>query len=835
MKPGYKLLISLLVSLFCFSGLVRNASAADALQPLKAIETLNFEKISSIDDMAAAVSRLKTAAATALKQEKLAFQHQELVLTKAGACINRIVALMEGEHTDNMKKRGGTLLADIRLLLSDIQSTNKKAISKMEEIRLESIKEPVVFFKSDAWQKPHALVSLSSYWLGWNDYYASLLLSNNDSAKIKLLEGAVSSFSIAFPDVNEDAIIAKTLFGRALCYKELNVYEKATNDLISAKGKLTRENDLFFKCLFEEATIAYQKGELDSALRILDGFFETLSDTKTPEGPAVAGNRLRAKILMTMLAKSKPNTDGSAETSDTASSEAFDRFKNMADDNKQLGIEFYRYVKAHASELEKLSHEALGIWGNAAMGDYLFDGKKYTEAMGYYLHLNAASETLPEELLDDIWFRLAEIYFKQEKWAEAIEFLSAYAKKFPEAANIGEATRLYYTAALNIYTTDPTDQTYTKYIDAAKTYATHCQGCPEVSEAHFQLGKFYQKKGYLEKSMIEYSLVGADSPNFSIALYPLLQEIIEQLGHLQRQEQGRSEKAMKLYADGIKRVTELQTLPPEKEAEGLSQAQAAHMNILQAELYGYGPKSAAKETLKCLDGFERRYPDEKKLIFSAKMLRIEAYHALGMLKEAQNEIAGVMPDGRIDPDRFAFLQELANRLHRESTSHRETKEKKIADHQSATAHTIYEKLYQISVEDPAYHKEGDALQHRMAEMYMNEDKFEKARELYEEILRKNPQSASAAYNLGAIYEKNGQWAEAFDNWQRFSETVEVGSYHWYESRYRSAKSSVELGKKDRACEIIKTTFAQHPEKGDDNLVKKLQVMQLEICAGTGPQ
>jgi hypothetical protein len=59
----------------------------------------------------------------------------------------------------------------------------------------------------------------------------------------------------------------------------------------------------------------------------------------------------------------------------------------------------------------------------------------------------------------------------------------------------------------------------------------------------------------------------------------------------------------------------------------------------------------------------------------------------------------------------------------------------------------------------------------------------------------------------------------------------VGSYHWYESRYRSAKAAVELGNKDRACEIIKTTFTLHPEKGDDNLVNKLQVMQMEICMG----
>ncbi|MFH0724870.1 MAG: tetratricopeptide repeat protein [Pseudomonadota bacterium] len=829
MKPGFEFVISLLVSLFVFSGSVRNASAADALQPLKIIEGLHIEKISSIEEMAMAVEKLKTATATALKQDRFAFQHQALVLSKSGACIERLIALMEGENADSLKKGGGALLGDIRLLLIDIQSINQKAISKLEEVRLESIKEPVAFFKSDAWKTPHALVSLSGYWLGWTGYYTGMLLTDNDPAKKNGLEEAIRFFSFAFPDLNENILIAKTLLGRALCYKELKAYDKATADLISAKSKLRKEDDLFFKCLFEEAAIRYQTGELDQALRILDSFFESFSDTKIPEIAEVEGNRLRAKILMTLLEKSKPDSNGSMDTTDTMA--VFDRFKNMADSNKRLGIEFYHYVKAHTAELEKLSYEALGAWGSAAMGDYLFGEKKYTEAMGYYLHLNATPEALPEDLLDDIWFRLADIYCKQERWPEAIEILEVFAKRFPEASQIGEAARLYYTAALNAYTADTNDQSYAKYIDAAKTYVAHCQGCPELSEAHFQLGKYYQKKAQLEKSMLEYSQVGPDSPHFSIALYPLLEDMVEQLGHLQRQEQGRSEKAMKIYTEGIKLVTELQSLPPGKEAEGLGKSQAAHLNILQAEFYGYGPKSTAKETLNCLDGFEQRYPDEKKFILTAKMLRIDAYYSLGMLKEAQIEIAGVMPDGRIDADQFAFLQELATRLHRSSTSHRETKEKKISEHQSATAHAIYEKLFRISENDPAYRNEGDPLQHRMAEMYMNEDKFEKAREIYEEILRKNPQSASATYNLGAIYEKNGQWTEAFDNWQRFSEKVEVGSYHWYESRYRSAKASVELGNKDRACEIIKTTFTLHPEKGDDNLVNKLQVMRMEICMG----
>lgn len=830
MKPGHKFIISLMVNLFVFSILVRNASVADALESLKTLEGLTIEKLSSMEDMAAAVEKLKTATATAVKQERFMFPFQELVLSKSGAGISRLVTLMEGEPADSAKIRGRALLGDIRLLLADIQSINKKALFKLNEGHLESLKEPAVFFKSDAWKKPHALVSLSSYWLGWNDYYTGRLLADDDPVKTNMMEEAIRSFSFALPHLNEDTMIAGTLFGRALCHKELKAYDKATKDLISAKGKLTRRDDLFFKCLFEEATLRYLTGDLYPALGILDGLFENYPNAAMPENAAVEANRLRAKILIALLEKGETNPENSAQAPDRAPSETFNRFKTMAEGDTQLGAEFYRYVKTHAAALENLSYEALGVWGTAAIADHLFDEKKYVEAMGYYLHLNVAAASVPDELLDDTWFRLAEIYSKQEKWREALEVLEAFAGKFPEAANMGEAARLYYAAALNVHRAETNEQTYTRYIEAAKTYVIHCQGCPELSEAHFQLGRYYQKKGHFEKAILEYSQVGEDSPNFSIAQYPLLQNITEQLGYLERREQGQSEKAAKLYAEGIKRVAQLQELQPGKEEEDLSKAQAAHMTILQAQLYGYGPKSGAKQTLQFLEGFEQRYPSEKKLIFSANMLRIDAYYALGMLTEANNEIAAVMPNERIDPDRYAFLQELASRLYRESASPRETKEKNIADHQSAAALMIYEKLYRISVDDPVYHQDSDTNLQRMAEIYMNENKLAKARELFEEIRRKTPQSASAAYNLGAIYEKNGQWTEALENWRRFSDGTEVGSYHWYESRYRTARAFVELGKKDMACNIIKTTFTLHPEKGYDNLVKKLQVMQLEICA-----
>lgn len=805
-----------------------HASATEASQPLKAIEGLNMDKAATVEEIAALVAKLKVAAASIEKQDKSIFPFQEAIVSKSGACILRIASLTEGAAASSPKT--GELLTDIRLILTNIRSTNKAAIDKIEKNRLETIKDPNAFFKSDPWKKPLSLVSMSSYWLGWTDYYAGRMLSDSDPEKRNVLEGAIRTFAFVFSYMKEEHLMANTLFGRALCHKELKEFDKSLRDLVSARGILTKEDELYFKLLFEEASVNFQTGNLEAALDTLDTFMKGPHHVNTSEAKTAEINHLRVKVLTAILEKSRPETEAEKEATRQKYTETFERFKSLAENNKQLGIEFYQFVKSHGAEFDQYTLEALGPWGQVAIGDYFYDKGKFFEAMGYYEHLNAMAESVPAGMLDNIWFRLADIRLKQDNQLETVNLLEKLLKKYPDSPHIGEASRLYYAAAVKLYTTEPSEQAYATSIDAAKAYVGNCTDCPDLSEAHFQLGKFYQKKGQPEKALTEFSQVGPESPNHIIAQYYVLQDILEQLQYLERHELIKSEKAQKLYAEGVKRIAECQN-QPWKDREGLSKTQLAQMDIIHAEIFRYGPKNAGKDMLKSLEGFEQRHPGDSRQIYYAKLLRIKAYQNLGMFKDASHEITKIMSGKDIDPDRFNFLKDTANYLFREFTAHEEGKEKELTDFQSTTAHTIYQKLFRITQTTPAYRKEGDSIQHRIAELYMNEDKFDKAREVYEEILRKNPQSASAYYNLGAIYEKFKLWTEAYDNWQRFMDRVEAGSYHWYESRYRSATASVELGKKDRACEIIKTTLAHNSEQGEDHLIKKFQLMQLEICSG----
>ena len=77
----------------------------------------------------------------------------------------------------------------------------------------------------------------------------------------------------------------------------------------------------------------------------------------------------------------------------------------------------------------------------------------------------------------------------------------------------------------------------------------------------------------------------------------------------------------------------------------------------------------------------------------------------------------------------------------------------------------------------------------MAEIYRDVHQTAEAKAIYKEILKRDPRSADAMYNLGLIYEKEGNWEEALTTWRKFSKGLKTGSYYWFESRYRTARCS----------------------------------------------
>jgi tetratricopeptide (TPR) repeat protein len=845
MKSSRQLFILLpafLLSWF-FIAMVQKADAAPATTT---VETLNIAQIQSVSEMETAIKLLENAAPASERENRVSLASQQIILSKSGECIGKLMTLQEatGREESGGKKKALTLLSQIRAIIGTIQEINKKTVSGLQENQLDKLQDPTSFFNSEAWQKPNYLISLSDYWLGWSGYYASLLYDENAPQRRKVLTEAIESFSRSNIDFAENAIITKSIFGRALCYKGLKSYEKAVQDLKAVKEKTGKTDDLYFRCLHEEAFISFETGNFGQALKILDRVQEDASGGVISKDIQAGFEGLRAKILLSQLEKDSVKEGGTTSgkshggktepVSEEKFRETFERLRKLSTSNKSLTAEYYRYVQSYAEKLSSTSPTELGSIGTLAIADLLFDKQQYAGALPYYAHLNTPPGMLADDLMGDASFRLAYIYCKQKQWAAALPPLEIFIKKAPKSASRQQAARLYYMAASQLYSENKTDKTYSKFIDATRHYLEECANCPDQSEAHFQMGRYYQKAGKTENAAREYSLVKEDSSNYGFALHHLLLSKVEALENLKDRGQEKSETAGKLYKDGEKLITTYRTFSQGKNKALPQNTLEADMILLQAQLHSFGANSAFKESLQQLDDFEKHYPSEKQMGAMAIKLRIDGYHKLGMFKEAEAEINRITAQTTVESEQYAFLQDLANRFYREARAHRNTEAKAQASRDASMALVIYKKLDEIASKNPGHKEDSEALRLRMAEIYCDEGNADTAIKLYQEVLNENPHSANAVFSLGEIHEKAGEWEKALGCWQRFSDGVKSGTSYWYDSRYRTARALIALGKNDKACTLLKMTRVLHPEFGDAAVEKKFNKLSTEICPKDTP-
>ena len=708
---------------------------------MESIALPDIEQVKTHGEMKAALESLNNSSQSAIKENRFTYDLQKRILTKSGECVSKIMSLCgnSAQITGGAIKDYKGLFLINRDMIKQILSLNENIIKDYQEGYLDKLEDPLAFFKSPEWQNPQNLISLSSYWLGWNGYYSSQLFSEDDPLKSVLIQEAIDGFSRAFIDFEEDTLIARSLFGRALCYKQIKAYAKALNDLKAIKEKTKKDDSIYQRCLYEEALINYQNGN---------------------------------------------------------------------------------------SGLEDKSYEERGPLATMAIGDLFFDKKEYDKAISCYLMIHADSPPILKDSLDRICFRIGYIYCKNKKWKEAIDFLGDFHGKYPESLIMDQAASLYYTAASNNYFENPTKETYNNFIDSIQRYIKQCKGtCPGMSEARFQLGKYYQKTGKNRQALNEFSRVGKDSPNYLPARYTILQSYVSELESLEIRGLDRSKESDRLYRDGIELIKEYNKVKSEMKGSSVQKKIEPHMIILQAKLNLFGhDKGCYNRSLNSLERFENRFPGAKIHFCNAAAVRIICYHRLGLEKEAEMEVDRFLNTLPVNQVRYGTLHDLANRLYNEGKDHDNRNNK--------TALMIYKKLYAISRENTSFEKYCDPIQLRIAKIQMDNGLLVDAIDTYKDILQRDPLSANAVYDLGLLYETTGQWKEALDIWGRFSQGVTAGSHNWFESRYKTAYALNKLGKADEACEVIKMTILLHPDMGDDKLKKKYMDLRSKVCKGS---
>ena len=333
--------------------------------------------------------------------------------------------------------------------------------------------------------------------------------------------------------------------------------------------------------------------------------------------------------------------------------------------------------------------------------------------------------------------------------------------------------------------------------------------------------------GKNENAVNEYTLVTANSPNFGLARYYLLELQVAKLESLHRQGLERSGAAREIYFDTARLLDEYRG-EKLKGGKNTKEMEAA-TTILRAKLYLFAPKDVSANSAKELAEFEKRFPAETALFGEAFTVRIDYYERLQMAREAEAEIHRYIDASPIDEKRLAVLKHLADRYYGEAEELRSEGKTGAASRSATIALLCYEGLLSACAKNAAYTEHCKPLQFQLARIYAQEDKPARAIEVYQELAEKGPGSKQALYELGALYEKTGQWERVLDTWRRVFDQEKAGTPKWLESRYKTIYALKMLGKEDKACALLTMTLTLHPDLCGDALKKRYLDLKSEIC------
>jgi len=806
-----------------------------------AASSMDPAQIGSLDELQVWLDDLHGEALTAKKEDRFGFALQEKILKKAGESISKILELEKRARLSDPKvsKAYRDAFEENDAIFRFIIESNEEVIERLQEEKLDEVEDTQAFLDSPEWQMPRRLISLSRYWMSWSGYYRSFLYPADSAERKTLLDDAVAGFSLTLFDIAEQTIVAKSLFGRALCFKELGNDAKAARDLEAITEHVRQNDPLYMWSLYEQARLRYKAGDHKGALGYLEKL-ETEIEEKTLSD--VLGNehkRLREKASLeprakALLEKIDKETDKSGKGARTLCHEALKVLKRLSRYDAAYATKLYRLVEENAVNFSELSFENLGAVGTLALADDRFKKGRFAEAAKLYRHLWTSSDVYIRNRMDDVYFRSGYAYCQIGQWKEALSAFDQLYDNFPRSGLVGKAVCLEYVAAAGNYKQALNRSNYARYLKSSKKYLKECPNPRDRDGAHFFVGKDYEKQKKSQEARREFSAIEQGSPQYWPARYYILKGDVEDLEGRKAAGKAGGAATKKRYEALASQFERFQRLPKGQKAKPEIAQISPQMTILQARLLRCGSGEGCTELLLALEGFEKRFPKNNPLWLTAMNLRLECYLDKQLIDPAKTSIESLLQGYPVNQDLWDFLAEWAEAYDREAERWEEAGNPDRRAAWMELAFTVYTGMADIASKRARYREYLDVVQFRMAEILMAQGEADRAGPIFREILTRTPDAADALSNLGRIYEKQGNWDQALEMWRTYSKGIEEGSAAWLDARYRIALANSKMGRKQAACDVITMIRVLHPDAGDEALRAKILALEKAVC-GEGVQ
>src|SRR5262249_33112749 len=210
-------------------------------------------------------------------------------------------------------------------------------------------------------------------------------------------------------------------------------------------------------------------------------------------------------------------------------------------------------------------------------------------------------------------------------------------------------------------------------------------------------------------------------------------------------------------------------------------------------------------TVALLSGFEQKYPGARDLLPQVVELRLQANVALGKLDDAGHDLDAYLASPA-DPERRKTLARIGREL-----ADRARQGGDPAGRQQAVS--LARKVYAALVQDGG--DERDSIQ--LADLMLAAGDAAGARKQYDEVLAKNDASAEALRGPARAAAAAGDKAGALGYWRRVVEASAPGGTAWYEARIEQVTLLAGDGRRDDACQLLRSSRGRSTTAGGDAL------------------
>lgn len=697
--------------------------------------------------------------------------------------------------------------------LEEIYTISLNRLNGLSKAVMDQDGDLEALYETQEWKDNQLVASQSLYFLNWLRYVGSFV--SGEQERKRLLEEASRGFSEFAVGEQSAQLKRESLFGRALCEKELKRFEWAIRDfeLLLQDPALPTDMEKKVRTALADARKRDARGEraseggstVDTQARALyQRARELFESSKTAKGDARTKQRWEALALLDELRKQGGD------------------WQKRADALAQAEVS---EQEAAAWEEEK---NPFPQWGQARA--YLQRGE-FAKAVPLLQEVLASHDPKAVRRHPEARYFLGVGLFQRKDYREAARQLAQFLSVdgvLPQYAP--EAAYLRFKAAEALYAKENNEENEKLYVDAITDFLRRAPHHKAAFEAYFRLGEYHQAHQHYLQAVESYQKVSGDPAFRMRADYATLQCYFSLLD-AQRDGVGISEKelhsriatSLQAYWQNSAALTKSN---PELLKQDPYREYAGRVTVMNAVFLSKAVDQHAPEIIALLENFEQRYPEQRDAFAKVARMRLVAYEKAGRFVELEQEVNNIF--SRFSPqEQQELLAGLSQVLPKDIR-----KLEKLHDRESLlAAKRTLARLYAERLQRGEAFAEDESparFKYELAQLYLDVQDYDKAIPLYQE-LQQGAYALVSLAGLAQIAAVRGDQRQALAYWEEMLKGTQVGDPLWFRGTFEVAQLHAAQGNTSLACKTVSPTHSVLGRLGDQGLKKQIQEFARRNC------